>query len=171
MSAPSFNSFPLSFSSFPELNPERQSKPSEVESGSRSSGNSKRSKDGESERRRHKHRRKPRSSSRSRHVENQSPDVVSAPERDEVQHIYYSDRKGDFLNIQYGGLHAGDVPKYHLAGGTLRLPISDNIIIKEQGGRNVLGLSNSLVVVRRAGKSVEIGVMGRRKVCLLSIAN
>lgn len=119
MSAPSFNSFPLSFSSFPELN--------EVGSGSRSNGNSKRSKDGESERKRHKHRRKPRSSSRSRHVENQSPGVVTAPERDEFQRIYYSDRKGDSLNIQYGSLHAGDVPKYHLAGGTLRLLISGNL--------------------------------------------
>src|ERR1700722_6037925 len=28
--------------------------------------------------------------------------------------LFYSDRKGDPLNVRYGGLHTGDVPKYHL---------------------------------------------------------
>lgn len=30
--------------------------------------------------------------------------------------LYYSDRRGDPLNIAYGYLHAADIPKYHLAG-------------------------------------------------------
>ena len=28
----------------------------------------------------------------------------------------FSDRKGDILNVKYGRLHAGDVPKYNLVG-------------------------------------------------------
>ena len=31
--------------------------------------------------------------------------------------LFYSDRRGDMLNIQFGGLHVGDVPKYHLVDG------------------------------------------------------
>ena len=31
--------------------------------------------------------------------------------------VYFTDRKGDLLNVQYGGLHKGDVPKYRLVGG------------------------------------------------------
>lgn len=31
--------------------------------------------------------------------------------------LFYSDKRGDMLNIQFGGLHVGDVPKYHLVGG------------------------------------------------------
>lgn len=31
--------------------------------------------------------------------------------------VYFSDRKGDSLNVRYGGLHAGDVPKYRLYAG------------------------------------------------------
>ena len=35
----------------------------------------------------------------------------------EFNRFFYSDRKGDLLNVQYGGLHAGDIPKYRLVGG------------------------------------------------------
>ena len=31
--------------------------------------------------------------------------------------LFYSDRRGDMLNIQFGGLHVGDVPKYRLVDG------------------------------------------------------
>ena len=31
--------------------------------------------------------------------------------------VYFADRKGDPLNVRYGGLHSGDVPKYRLVGG------------------------------------------------------
>lgn len=37
-----------------------------------------------------------------------------AREEDTLNRYFYSDRRGDFLNIQYGGLHVGDVPKYYL---------------------------------------------------------
>lgn len=32
--------------------------------------------------------------------------------------LFYSDKKGDALNVRYGGLYAGDVPKYRLVGCT-----------------------------------------------------
>lgn len=28
--------------------------------------------------------------------------------------VYFTDRKGDLLNVRYGGLHAGDIPKHRL---------------------------------------------------------
>lgn len=28
--------------------------------------------------------------------------------------VFFSDRKGDQLNVTYGGIHAGDIPKYHI---------------------------------------------------------
>lgn len=40
--------------------------------------------------------------------------------------LFYSDRKGDILNLQYGRLHAGDVPKYRLVGGTLLFSSSND---------------------------------------------
>ncbi|KIK82299.1 hypothetical protein PAXRUDRAFT_832295 [Paxillus rubicundulus Ve08.2h10] len=61
--------------------------------------------------------------------------------------LFYSDRKGDSLNITYGSLHANDVPKYR--------PVSH--------GKHVLGLDGAWVVFRRAGKGIEIGLGGRRK--------
>lgn len=35
-----------------------------------------------------------------------------------IQHVFYSDRKGDQMNLQYGALHSGDIPKYRPMGGT-----------------------------------------------------
>ena len=37
--------------------------------------------------------------------------------KDGFNRFFYSDPKGDLLNIQYGGLYAGDIPKYRLVGG------------------------------------------------------
>ncbi|KAH7885897.1 NRDE-2, necessary for RNA interference-domain-containing protein [Phlebopus sp. FC_14] len=56
--------------------------------------------------------------------------------------LFYADRKGDPLNVTYGSLHAGDVPKYH--------PVSH--------GRHILGLGEAWVVFRRAGKGVELTI-------------
>lgn len=38
--------------------------------------------------------------------------------RTDEKPLYFSDRKGDNLNVRYGGLHAGDVPKYRLYAST-----------------------------------------------------
>lgn len=41
--------------------------------------------------------------------------------------VYFTDQKGDPLNVRYGGLHVGDVPRYRLVGGMSCLVcISDN---------------------------------------------
>ena len=36
--------------------------------------------------------------------------------------LYYSDRKGDSLNVTYDTLHAGNIPKYRLINGTHAFP-------------------------------------------------
>ncbi|KAF9229150.1 hypothetical protein BS17DRAFT_771093 [Gyrodon lividus] len=61
--------------------------------------------------------------------------------------LFYSDRRGDPLNITYGSLNASHVPKYR--------PVSH--------GKYVLGLDGAWAVFRRAGKGVEITVGGRQK--------
>jgi hypothetical protein len=38
-------------------------------------------------------------------------------QRRDAPAVFYTDRKGDRLNVSYGGLHAGDIPKYRLVGG------------------------------------------------------
>lgn len=43
--------------------------------------------------------------------------------------LFYSDRKGDALNLQYGRLHAGDVPKYRLIGGMLLFGFTNDWLI------------------------------------------
>ncbi|KAI8980698.1 DUF1740-domain-containing protein [Trametes punicea] len=60
--------------------------------------------------------------------------------------LYITDRKGDPLNVRYGGLYAGDVPRYRLVDG-----------------RRVLGLPPGLSVVHRGRGGVEIALSGRRK--------
>jgi|SRR5882762_7004046 len=37
------------------------------------------------------------------------------------QPLFYSDKKGDPLNVRYGGLSTSDVPRYHLVGCTLTI--------------------------------------------------
>ncbi|TDL28581.1 DUF1740-domain-containing protein [Rickenella mellea] len=58
--------------------------------------------------------------------------------------IYYSDRKGDRLNIDFGGLYHGDVPKYNPVGR----------------GKKILGLGQAWTVVFRSGKGVEVAMGG-----------
>ncbi|EIN14098.1 hypothetical protein PUNSTDRAFT_140471 [Punctularia strigosozonata HHB-11173 SS5] len=61
--------------------------------------------------------------------------------------LYITDRKGDPLNVHYGGLHAGDVPKYRLLNH----------------GRTILGLGDAFKVVHRGRKGIEIGLGNRRR--------
>jgi hypothetical protein len=37
-------------------------------------------------------------------------------QQDVSQPTFFSDKKGDQLNLQYGGIYSRDVPKYHLVG-------------------------------------------------------
>ncbi|EGO05163.1 hypothetical protein SERLA73DRAFT_164712 [Serpula lacrymans var. lacrymans S7.3] len=169
MSAPSFSSFPPAFSSFPDL----ESGPSASSSHSRE-GPKQREKSKKDRSERERERRK-----REKHKHNRvevgtkqkdsgwTSERVQEDERykaeedrrqrdDEGQSsslpLYFSDRKGDALNVQYGGLHAGDIPKYHLVNR----------------GRKILGLDNAWTVVHRSGKGVEITVGNRRRLPTLT---
>lgn len=140
MSAPSFSSFPPSFSSFPDLDP-GPSKPSsskrdepqqkdktrekkEKERRDRDKRKSdkkgeKRRRDGhdvlDEERRRRKKEGKQRDDDDSRDITQPlEPWNVRDDTESKATPLFYSDRTGDPLNITYGGLHAGDVPKHNL---------------------------------------------------------
>ncbi|KAG1757705.1 NRDE-2, necessary for RNA interference-domain-containing protein [Suillus lakei] len=60
--------------------------------------------------------------------------------------VFFSDRKGDQLNVTYGGIHAGNIPKYHLVNR----------------GRSILGLDGDWAIYRR-GKGIEINIGRRHK--------
>ncbi|KAH9947908.1 NRDE-2, necessary for RNA interference-domain-containing protein [Amylocystis lapponica] len=66
--------------------------------------------------------------------------------------LYFTDRKGDPLNVQYGRLHAGDVPRYYLVGR----------------GKKVLGLPDAWSVVHRGRSGIEVAVGGKRKMPALT---
>ncbi|OSC99517.1 DUF1740-domain-containing protein [Trametes coccinea BRFM310] len=117
----------------------------------------------EPKRDRHRHRRRSRSPSSRQRSYGGSDDERRKAEEDRRRHahadseislasikeglLYITDRRGDPLNVRYGGLHAGDVPKYRLV----------------DGGRRVLGLPHGLSVVYRGRGGVEIALSGRRK--------
>ncbi|KAF8898878.1 NRDE-2, necessary for RNA interference-domain-containing protein [Infundibulicybe gibba] len=157
MSAPSFSSFPPSFASFPESEP-GPSKSREDDSRPHRNHDKKtrerpkhkdHSKD-KSERRKHRkdHR-------KSLNLDDETSKVQEDLERskvDEARRFFYIDQRGDPLNITYGGLHSGDVPKYRIFGG----------------GRRILGLSAAWVALHRSGKGVEVGHAGRRKMTSLT---
>ena len=116
MAAPSFSSFPPSFNSFPDLD----SEPGPSKSAQREG----RSRDNKERKDKHKRRRKSREGSQHKHRGSEEDRIFK---EDEVQQdrlrdteflggrpLYYSDRKGDILNIKYGGLYSGDIPRYHL---------------------------------------------------------
>ncbi|KAG2755539.1 hypothetical protein P692DRAFT_20815112 [Suillus brevipes Sb2] len=60
--------------------------------------------------------------------------------------VFFSDRKGDQLNVTYGGIHAGNIPKYYIVNR----------------GRSILGLDGDWTVYRR-GKGIEINIGRRHK--------
>ncbi|KAG6832297.1 hypothetical protein H0H92_003530 [Tricholoma furcatifolium] len=135
MSAPSFSSFPPSFSSFPDFEADS------IVCTSAQSTATKSSLDKDKREKKSKDKSKGRKRSRHRHKDDHDQDHVdgrktSTPSitNNETSRIYYSDKKGDTYNIQYGGLHAGDIPKYHIVDMT-----------------------------HRGGKGVEVGPRGRRK--------
>ena len=142
MSAPSFSSFPPSFGSFPDLEPEEEkpsssSKPSRKEEAReyrsdrsqhrhRSRGHESRSykdrKDSEDRRKKEKHRHK----EKTRHDDYEDDERTKREEDREaklgtmyksgVPGLFIVDKAGDPMNIVYGGLHAGDIPRYRRFG-------------------------------------------------------
>ncbi|KZT75158.1 hypothetical protein DAEQUDRAFT_720374 [Daedalea quercina L-15889] len=173
MSAPSFSSFPPSFSSFPNLDPgpsKRSATPAEgsadIRKRKKKEGDDKKRKE-----RKHGYDMKDRGSSerrlgRSRKYDEERVYIGSDDERLKAredisiraekpdtsetykeQLPYYTDRKGDPLNVEYGGLHAGSVPRYHLVSG----------------GKTILGSGHGWRVIHRGRKGVEVAVGRKRK--------
>ncbi|KAG2056941.1 hypothetical protein BDR06DRAFT_1038090 [Suillus hirtellus] len=60
--------------------------------------------------------------------------------------VFFSDRKGDQLNVTYGGIHAGNIPKYHIVNR----------------GRSILGLDGDWTI-HRGSKGIEINIGRRHK--------
>ncbi|KAI0050675.1 DUF1740-domain-containing protein [Auriscalpium vulgare] len=166
MAAPSFSSFPPSFSSFPDLESSEPRSQSPAAVGrparERESERSRSRKDKDKERRKRKGDRHARVgdviSAREERVEFDDERVKAQEDLQRrttstVEHHaleqpnFYSDRKGDPLNVRYGGPDAKDVPRYHLVGY----------------GRKILGLNNAWTALSRSSRGVEIGVGRKRK--------
>lgn len=45
--------------------------------------------------------------------------------------VFISDRKGDQLNVTYGGIHAGNVPKYHIVDQVFLVLMGTGLSIAE----------------------------------------
>lgn len=141
MDVPSFSSFPPSFSSFPDLDldpskpPKSSSRQADEDRSKRKDKHRKEKKLKDSkhthedlglDRRLRRHRSKERAGKEVRlpfDDERLKEEEDRWRARSETQPssskvLFYSDRKGDPLNVQYGGLHAASVPRYHLVGCT-----------------------------------------------------
>jgi hypothetical protein len=101
MTAPSFSSFPPSFDSFPDLDP-GPSEPRREKESTKHQHNSKHRKS------KSKHKEKEHKERKHDRVEQRFDEDVYSNQR-----IFFSDRKGDPLNVQYGRLHKGDIPRYN----------------------------------------------------------
>jgi hypothetical protein len=129
MSAPSFSSFAPSFASFPDLDPgpsipaESPTSPRRIKVKKHERKKDRRIKD--RKRRRDEHQDacdfEKLGSGGDRvfddeRLKNKEDNDLRDSRRAGSPPLFYSDRKGDPLNVRYGGLHAGDVPKHHLVG-------------------------------------------------------
>ena len=182
MSTPSFSSFPPSFLTFPDLESVSNSDPrNDFLSSKEDRTHVKKKKRGESSSDHHRIRKEKKGRERrEEHREERSGsphgsghfpsrEGGNSLQRDNNQHsdyvrLFYSDRRGDSLNIQYGGLHTGDVPRYHVVNSrvTLFIVSTSNDSLDT---RNVLGLPRSFIMYHRVGKGIEIGPNSFPKVC------
>lgn len=107
----STSSFP-SFNSFPELDPGPSNQRSPSQDDTRHNGHKK-----DKLRKLKKHRDSTiLNDERVKAVQDRQIKLTSSA--DSNPPLYYSDRRGDRLNVSYGMLHPGDVPKYRLISGT-----------------------------------------------------
>jgi len=140
MTAPSFSSFP-DLSSFPDSSlgpgPSTQRLPSPQQKEER---RSKRDKQLRDKPKHDRHRSDKSSRSLDRHSNDLTPpstytllnDERLKAEEDRSRNkddplLFYSDRTGDKLNLQYGRLHGGDIPRYYLVEGVC-LPTSSYMV-------------------------------------------
>lgn len=130
---PSFSSFPPTFNSFPDAEA-GPSKPKQESSATREDQHHRVSKSrnedkatrekrktdmsandkdkGKKKSRRHRDANHEQSGD-DRHLIRRESGLYSST-TDSASRLFYSDRKGDVLNVKYGGLHKGDIPKHHL---------------------------------------------------------
>lgn len=124
---PSFSSFPPSFDSFPHVE-DTSSTSSQRRKGFRENdkGNDRK----EQKRDRHDKHAKQSHASRERaqrlktdgyvfddeRIKAEESLLRSTEQQDVLRQAFYSDRKGDPLSMQYGGIYSREVPKYHLVG-------------------------------------------------------
>ncbi|KAI0004208.1 DUF1740-domain-containing protein [Russula compacta] len=165
---PPFSSFPPSFSSFPDLR-DRPRKDPETAPSSAGSAQQRdlQFQDREGDRKKRKRDRRDKHSSLGR-IPSSGREVGSSASKDTLydekikaeedsarksrQHdvsrpVFFSDKKGDPLSMQYGGIYSRDIPRYHLVGW----------------GRKILGLTRAWTVVHRSSRSVEVAVGARQK--------
>ncbi len=177
MSTPSFSSFPPSFLTFPDLESVSNPDPGNKILSSKEDRRHEKKKRGESssdhhrnrEEKKDRKRRKERSGSPHGNGHFPLREGGSPLQRDnnsrhsDYDRLFYSDRRGDPLNVQYGGLHTGDIPRYHFVNSRV---ISFILLTSNDSldTRNVLGLPQSFTIYHRMGKGIEIGPKSFRKV-------
>ncbi|GAA5826903.1 hypothetical protein JCM11251_002152 [Rhodosporidiobolus azoricus] len=77
------------------------------------------------------------------------PPAAEHPSSSAEEPVFYTSSRGDFANLQYGGIHRGDIPRY-----------------SRYGGGKVLGLNEGLRITRETaftGRGVEVAPMHRFK--------
>ncbi|KAH9047585.1 DUF1740-domain-containing protein [Lactarius hengduanensis] len=163
---PSFSSFPPSFGSFPDVE-DSSARDKEVSSAP-SQRKRLREKDEVNDRKKRKRDKRANQSQTSSHERGRKGQNLKADgyvlddermkaeeeslsrmakQQDVSQLAFFSDRKGDPLSVQYGGIYSKEVPKYHLVGW----------------GRKILGLRQGWVALHRSNRGVEVAVGGPRK--------
>ena len=138
---PSFSSFPPSFSSFPDLGGNSTKDPKTITSGTHAAQQRDfKDENKQSDRKKRKRDRRDRSSNLNRipssergsgsrdpqdhgqafhddeRIKAEEDSARRAGQQDASQLVFFSDKKGDPLSIQYGGIYSKDIPKYHLVG-------------------------------------------------------
>ncbi|KAF5374821.1 hypothetical protein D9758_000403 [Tetrapyrgos nigripes] len=134
MTTPSFSSFPPSFDSFPDLAEPGPSEPRREKESKKHRHDSKHSKS--------KHKEKERKERKHDRVEQRFEEDAYSNQR-----IFFSDRKGDPLNVQYGRLHKGDIPRY-----------------SDKYSKKILGLSPEWSIFYRSDKGIQVGKGHRKEV-------
>lgn len=101
-----------------------------------------------------------------KHGRDTSESAADAPfnEEAEATKLYYSDRKADHLNIEYGRLYQGDIPKYSVVNRAFHPYVYLYPLILLPDGRKILGLPYAYTAFSRSNKGVEVG-LHRRLVC------
>jgi hypothetical protein len=138
---PSFSSFPPSFSSFPDIaDSSRKGTETAASSTPPTQRRDFKDEDKQSDRKKRKRDRRDKSSnlgqipsserrSGSRgsqdhgqvfhddeRIKAEEDSARRAGQQDDSQLVFFSDKKGDPLNTQYGGIYSRDIPKYYLTG-------------------------------------------------------